>query len=790
MKQLNDHHVSKPPYFNIYLFGGVISVLGYFALPWPATHPIYRLAVDAIAATATGVGIKRYRPQPSYPWKVLHVGQILGLAADCIWAYQQSVPKTIHFPGPDDAAFLLAYSVLALALWFLVRQKSSRADMAVLLDVSIFVGAVGLVFWVAFMEPAVESRSLSFWAQSASVAFPLIDLVLLAFVCRLFIGGGLRNASSRMLGIAFVATLIADTMYSVLSSLGKYQIGNPFDAGWMIMWLLLGAAALHPDMRVAYTPQTEPKRPAVCRIWILASALLLVPLSLVVEDLRKGSVDVVEFVFASTVLTSLFIGRLNLLMRELKRKLIELRESGDVLRASLRQKRRLENELSHLASHDSLTCLPNRTLFFDRLSQAIVGTRTSAAAPAVLFIDLDDFKVINDRYGHNVGDEMLVSVARRLARCLRPYDSAARIGGDEFAVLLPDVVSEADAVRVAKRVLSSVTSSVELSTGAWLTLTCSVGVAMGSGCNDNSEELVQRADIAMYSAKRDGKNKVALFRPEMAATLYGRLQLKDCINEALQNDQFEVAYQPIVGLRDGRINGVEALVRWHHPERGTIPPSEFIPVAEDSGLIKDIDRSVMVKAVSQVAKWRSISGADSLFVSCNVSPALLSLPSFAEFVKNVLSETGLPAQSLIIEITERTLADDIETVVGSLSRLRDVGVKIAVDDFGTGYSSLGYLRRFPLDVLKIDKSFIDNIAVGMQDAALAKTVIGLGDALGLSVIAEGVEEESQADVLTNIGCQRAQGYLFAAPLAPKELTKALVEGSGRVAVPLQAAALS
>ena len=433
-------------------------------------------------------------------------------------------------------------------------------------------------------------------------------------------------------------------------------------------------------------------------------------------------------------------------------------------------RKQLEEKVTHQAFHDSLTGLPNRALFIDRVEHARARQARDVSALGVLFVDLDDFKTVNDTRGHLAGDALLQEIGQKIASVLRSADTIARLGGDEFAVLLEDLQGTEEATGVADRILQTIASvsSVgenEVSTSA------SIGIVIESTPGSRaSDELLRDADIAMYAAKRRAKGSYEIFESAMRRDLNARLTLRNDLQRAIDEGEFFLQYQPIVQVKDGNVQSVEALVRWRHPERGVVPPIEFIPFAEENGQIIDIGRWVLRRACMDAARWQSLFPKEKeLRVSVNVSPVQFHDSGFLDELKTILSEVSLAPNSLMLEITEGVLIHDSEAVAKRLEEVKKLGVRLAIDDFGTGYSSLGYLRRFPIDLLKIDKSFVDFVASGPEESALARAVVKLGDTLGLSVVAEGVERNDQASVLLEMGCALAQGFLYSKPVDGHEI---------------------
>ena len=446
----------------------------------------------------------------------------------------------------------------------------------------------------------------------------------------------------------------------------------------------------------------------------------------------------------------------------------------------------LQRQLAHQAFHDALTGLANRALFRDRVEHALSLAARRGASVAVLFLDLDDFKRVNDSLGHAAGDQLLVEVAARLLNATRGCDTVARLGGDEFAVLLEQTASDADATIVADRVVQTMTTPIVLD-GAEVLVRASVGIARARP-EDGAEELLRNADLAMYRAKQGGKGRHELFDPAMHAAVAEGLALEADLRHALADESamdagLRVHFQPIVDLATGVPIGAEALVRWQHPRRGLVSPSAFIPLAETSGLIVPLGAWVLRTACRQAAAWHAARvaahGPDvrPLSLSVNLAGRQLQHPGLLDTVRGALAAAGLAARQLVLEITESELMRDTDATRATLHALKALGVRLAIDDFGTGYSSLAYLRDFPVDVLKIDKSFVDGLARGGSDAALARTIVALGETLALHTVAEGVETELQRDRLRALGCGSAQGYLLARPL-PADAAGALLVAAG------------
>ena len=451
------------------------------------------------------------------------------------------------------------------------------------------------------------------------------------------------------------------------------------------------------------------------------------------------------------------------------------------------QRNRLENELAHQAFHDPLTDLANQALFRDRVGHALAQGARRQGRLGVLFLDLDNFKTVNDSLGHTVGDELLVAVAQRLKDCLRAEDTAARLGGDEFAVLLEHLATPREASKVADRVIAALSQPFRAAEREVF-----VGVSIGIAFDDvgiTVDQLLRNADLAMYQAKARGKGRAECFEAGMHTAAVDRLEMEADLRRALDREEFTLQYQPIVAVGSGAVSGVEALVRWRHAERGVLAPASFIELAEETGLIVELGQHVLVTACAQTRHWQLEHPRDpALSVSVNLSPRQLGHDRLVDDVTDALRRSGLPASSLVLEITEGAMMRDTDAAITKLRALKALGVRLAVDDFGTGYSSLSYLQRFPIDILKIDRSFVSAMGSGQDKASLAGVIVSLAQTLQLQAVAEGVETGGQLELLDRIGCDFAQGYYLSGPMGPVALEELLAEESAGGTLPTAASA--
>ncbi len=438
------------------------------------------------------------------------------------------------------------------------------------------------------------------------------------------------------------------------------------------------------------------------------------------------------------------------------------------LRSDLSLKRQTQEHLLYSTLHDALTGLPNRSLFTERLRHAM---RRAARHPddlfAVLFLDLDRFKDVNDNLGHFAGDELLRAVARRLEACIRPEDTVARLSGDEFAILLESITDTSDAGRVAERIEEALSFPINLA-GAEVTTSASMGIVTSSMAHDQPEQLLRSADMAMYRAKAAGRARYEMFDRAMHTDALERLRLETDLRRAVELSEFVLHYQPLVSLRTGRVTGLEALLRWKHPERGLVPPAEFIVIAEETGLIVPIGKWVLIEACRQIKEWQSAHPRDEpLTIGVNLSVKQFSQPDLVDQIRSALEDTGAPAASVRLEITEAAIIDKGRSAISILSRIKELGVQVYLDDFGTGYSSLSYLHGLPIDAIKIDRAFVSSMDTDDKNLRLVRTILTLAEIVGVRAEAEGISTSEQLRELRALNCEQGQGYLFSAPI-PRE----------------------
>ncbi|GAA2390381.1 putative bifunctional diguanylate cyclase/phosphodiesterase [Dactylosporangium salmoneum] len=718
-----------------------LLVGGLVAVAYPLLPQNSALANGAYESVGLGavimvlLGVRRNRPPSRRMWYWFATGLGVWVLGDASYGVSMHHTGTVPFPSPADAFYLGAYPPLVAGMWLLLRAQGR--DRAGVIDACITASGGGLLFWVFVMRPIADAENVSLPHRVFSLAYPFADVVLLVLLARLLTGRAARTKSYWLLVAGMGLLFATDLSFSVLSSYDEVP-ARVVQFGWLSFHVAVGAAALHRSMAALTEPVDAPETTlSGARLTVLAISSLIAPVLLLGQGL--AGVNHMNWLAIGVVAVALFL-------------LVVVRMAGLV-----RKVQSQSWQLSELAMLDDLTGLPNRRL----LEELIRDELDRGGHPQVAFIDLDDFKRINDGLGHAVGDQLLAAVGRRLTGVLRPGDVVARLGGDEFAVLMPDTSQDA-----ADALVTELAAALEQPVYAGehhLLVQAGIGVADAAGTRDPFE-LLRRADVAMYAAK-ESQSRRERFRDEFDQRASEHARLGAQLREALDQGQFQLVYQPIVALPHGEIAGVEALIRWHHPELGFMSPADFIPVAERNGQIVELGAWILLEACSQAATWMATLGSAAPGkVSVNVSARQLAEPDFAEVVAAVLAATGLPADRLAIEVTETAVFGG-GRAIEALDAVHRLGVRIALDDFGTGHSSLGLLQTCPVDILKVDKSFVDNVTMAGRHAVIATALINVSDGLNLDAIAEGVETAEQARELYRLGYRYAQGYHFGRPVA-------------------------
>lgn len=729
------------------LAAGVAAVAGYFLLPGSLLSPAYQ-AIGAVACASVIVGVALHRPATWRWWLVIAAGVALQVTGDVTYAVLEAAGEP-PFPSLADAFYLGGAAGLIIGLAGLAAPEDRGTYRPVLLDAALIAAAGSVLSWRFLIDPQLDA-GVDLGAGLIAGAYPAMDMLLVGVVARHVLTPGRKSVPAIVLVAGVGAFLIADVLYTSMSLDGSYVVGMPVDAGWLLGYLCMGVAALHPGMGRLSEGRAVDVVVSNGRLVVVVIALLVSVVALATTPLNDDN-DMIGVIVGSFVVVALVVVRL---VAALVRSRALLIDAAD-LRAALTVR----------ATTDALSGLPNRDAFVEALGSALAEASDDIA---VFFVDLDNFKQINDTWGHAVGDQVLVEAGRRVRTAVPAHGLVARLGGDELAVMIR--TDDRGAEIVAERVLEAFGSPVHLSDTS-IAIRPSIGIALGREADASA--MLRQADIAMYDAKQAGGARWSIYRDASLGGVVQRYRLTADLELAIERHQLRVEYQPIVDLVTRQLVGVEALVRWDHPEHGSVSPATFIPIAEASGLIGTIDMWVMTEAAMQVAAWDAHGAwSDELRVHVNISPREAADPGFVDSVLDVLRLSGIRTQSLVIEVTESALLDGRGSHA-TLTALTRLGMGAALDDFGTRYAVLASLASLPFNTLKIDRSFV--VALGVESRAnLFEGIVRLAASLGMETVAEGVETEAQRQQILAAGCRYGQGYLFARPLRPADVEPLLV----------------
>ena len=755
----------------VVLVVGLVLVAGYLLLRSEDLQDFGYGLVGVLSVVVMIAGIGWRRPAERLGWSLLAAAYALFLSGDGVYGlYHEVWHRAAPFPSVADALYLLGYPLLFLGVARVTRLRSAAGAREVRADAAmVALGALALS-WHLLMGHDADNASLTAFGKLVALAYPVMDIAVLYIVASAMMARAARRRADTLVALAIGVMVPADFVFDLQVRHSDFANGGLVQAAFLVTYVLMAAAAVHPSVA-----EPLPAEPAASRraVWTLAvaGAAFVAPGLIVICTIEHTRVDVGVLSAISIVVSALAALRASWLYKRLRQQSVELARRGESLQAALAAQQALESDLRHQAFHDSLTGLPNRALLHDRVDHALAASARSHGTVAVCFCDLDGFKAVNDGAGHEVGDQVLVAVSKRIASLVRPGDTVARVGGDEFVVLVSDVDDTRVATALAERIVSVLREPLTID-GRQVYVSASVGIAIAKP-GATSHRLVAEADTAMYDAKRSGKDRVAVFEAHMWAHAFDRMLFTNAFQESLRDGRFHLEYQPQAALADGTLEGFEALLRWRHPSLGTVGPERFVSIAEETGFIVSLGRWVLAEACAEAARW--VASGTPIPISVNVSGRQLQDAGIVEDVRAALASSGLPAGLLVLEVTESVLVVDPQDTLAVLRELKRIGVRIAIDDFGTGYSSLSSLRQFPTDIVKIDKTFVDPLNDPASEArALVRMILRLAAELNLEVTAEGIEHEIQREILTQLGCRRGQGFLISRPL-PGEAARALLQ---------------
>ena len=749
--------------------------------------PVVELAASVVLFMAAKRSAARSK-RLGFAWGTIAVAMFFYALGDSSWALLELWLKEPPFPSIADFFYLIYYPVFLVGI-FLLPSRPDTAAIRInkVIDITIVMAASILAFWNFLIGPIILSAAgLPVSIQAILLAYPVGDLVVLwAILLILYNHPDEKNdIPILLLAAGLLAMIVTDSTYSYQSLLGTYASGGYLDIGWVLSALLIGLGGVHQvvllksaEVNISFQ-RAEPSHSriktislimpyiwlAVAYIMLMRYEVLSLPMNFL--SLSIGVGGIITLVLIRQVITLFENNKLNARVQMVNRDLNE----------EIIERKRMEALLSYDALHDTMTGLPNRALFLDRLEHAMETTRRHAELSyAVLFVDLDHFKVVNDSLGHLVGDKLLIMVGKRLEKTLRSSDTVARFGGDEFGVLLEITEPENSVLLVTNKILDVLKPAFKVETHE-VYITASIGIVMNASGYPQAEEILRDADIAMYRAKESGRNRSEIFNVNMRTQAYTRLELENEMRTGLENHEFQLYYQPIMFLESNRLVGFEALIRWFHPKNGLLLPDQFLPIAEESGLIHPISDWVLAEACRQLKDWQGqFPSLQDVCVSVNISSNYFAQPNFSAKVIQALQSSGLEAKCLKLEITEGVLIDNYVAANTVFKQLQEFGVQLQIDDFGTGYSALEYLQHFPVDAIKIDRSFINGLGKGHKSTQLVRAMVSMARELGMEIIAEGIETESQLGELKFISCGYGQGFLLSKPLDPSAAQKLLAK---------------
>ena len=746
----------------------------------------------------------KHSRQLGLAWKMIAFSALVFALGDITWAVLELGLREPPFPSPADAFYLLNYPFLLAGVLLLPEKPATRGEqIKKVLDMGIVMVASIFAFWNFLMGPLVASNAeYPLLEQAILLAYPVGDLVLLWALLRIIYKRSDQQEETDvptfLLAASIAVTIIADCIYTYQAFMGTYVSGSFLDTLWRIGILLIGLAGIaqvtairarkstagFPSRLESLVKKIRAVTPYFPYLWLIAAYLILIrssiyPMYMDFLSLLITVGGIIGLVLLRQMITLVENDKLNLelqhAMEKLRGQTGELEQANQELQNEIMERKAIERQLTHDSLHDAMTGLPNRVLFLDRLGQAIeYCKRRTEYTFAILFVDIDQFKVINDSLGHLTGDQLLIAAGRRMKDCLRASDTVARLGGDEFAILLEIAKEKDSAAAIAEKIQEALKLPFKLDDHE-LYVTASIGIVTNITGYIHPEEVLRDADIAMYKAKASGKARFEIFDIKMRSHAFSRLEMEQELRSALENGEFRLYYQPILSMVSNQLVSFEALIRWIHPTRGLLLPGEFLPIAEESGLILPIEKWVLYEACAQLKQWhQKYPSLQNVCVNVNISNRQFAQSNFVDGVVKALNATDLKPEYLKLEITENILISNYAAANEVFTKLRNMGVQLEIDDFGSGYSALGYLQHFPISAIKIDKSFIDEIGKSRRGVELIRAIVTMARELGMEAIAEGIETGEQLDELKKLSCSFGQGFLLSRPL-DKESAEEVLE---------------
>ena len=750
--------------WKVVLIAGAVLCATYLLLPNTTSDDIFYGALGAASVVCIVIGVRWHSPKDPLGWYLIAGAGLFFTLGDDVSSLYDIMHATMPFPSWADALYLAGYPFLFAGVLRLARRSPRTHWREESADAAIVAIGVLAISWQFLMDPYVHDQSVSTFGMAVNVAYPMMDVALIFIVLRAIVFRGMREPYMRLIAASMLVMFAGDFIYDVMTLHGYYATGNVVDLLFLFEYALIGAAALHPSLRVADTEDTievhdsASKVPHRNRLPVVLVAGFVAPAILVVATALHERVNVVSLGVLCLVAFGVIGLRLNWMVSRLETQSRQLEENLMELTVAHLRRDQLEASLRHQTLHDPLTGLANRMLFEDRLARARERATRQNGVNAVLMFDLDDFKQVNDAYGHFIGDQLLVEVARRLEQVTRSSDTLCRFGGDEFLYLAEGLSGRAEAEAICQRIIDAFAVPF-LFGDIRFEQHASLGVVICDYEDEVDAEYVRDADAAMYEAKRFHKGRYVVFEPSMHNEALSVFSLTQELRSAFQQGQLTMHYQPIVDLHTLHSVGFEALMRWPSSQRGWVSPDVFIPLAEESELISDMGAFALGDAVAAATSWSDFGDA-APFVTVNLSPRQLHDANVVDQVRSVLAHYELAPERLILEITEHTALVNIDETIAIVEKLSKLGVGMALDDFGTGHSSLSYIGLLQPRIIKIDRSFVAPTHRGRESEALLETIVSLGRKLGITMLAEGIETSEQLEHLRRLGCELGQGFLF------------------------------